>query len=231
MNRIIDEFRRDDERVLDRLVDGELTEADRKQLLMALDDEPGAWRRCALAFLESQAWRGDFTAARSEPAPTASPAESSVVLPAKPSRFFETCLAIAASVMVAFGLGAWIRGEWQTSDTPSQFAGHNASHALPAATVVGHQAPWHRAKVNFNDAGASGVRELEVPIVEAPSVSAEWLNHHASAMPADVEQELKRSGHRITKHRALVPVQADDGRMLLMPVEQVDVEPQPRAAY
>jgi hypothetical protein len=41
----------------DRLVDDELSEEERRQLLGQLDDEPGGWRRCALAFLESQCWR------------------------------------------------------------------------------------------------------------------------------------------------------------------------------
>ena len=47
----------DDSR-FDRLVDGELNDTERHQLLASLDDEPGGWRSCALAFLEAQAWRG-----------------------------------------------------------------------------------------------------------------------------------------------------------------------------
>ena len=47
----------DDDIRFDRLVDGELIAAERRQLLASLDDEPGAWRRCAMAFLEAQAWR------------------------------------------------------------------------------------------------------------------------------------------------------------------------------
>jgi hypothetical protein len=230
MNRIIDEFRKDDERILDRLVDGELTEADRKVLLGALDDEPGAWRRCALAFLEAQSWRNAFSAARSEPQPT-EVTVAKALAPAKPSRFFETCLAIAASVMVAFGIGVWIRGEWQTSTLPMQFASDNANRSLPAATVVNSQSPWHRAKVNFNDAGSSGASQLEVPVVESSNVNPDWLKQHPSALPADVEKALQNSGHRVTKHRTLVPVRSDDGRLLLMPVEQVDVEPEKRPAY
>ena len=41
---------------IDLLVDGELPEEDRARLLRRLDDE-NEWQRCALAFLEAQAWR------------------------------------------------------------------------------------------------------------------------------------------------------------------------------
>jgi hypothetical protein len=43
--------------LLDRVVDGEVGEAERASLLRALDREPDGWKRCALAFLEAQAWR------------------------------------------------------------------------------------------------------------------------------------------------------------------------------
>ena len=46
---------------LDRLVDGELTEADRRELLLQLEHEPEGWRRCALAFLEAQCWEQELT--------------------------------------------------------------------------------------------------------------------------------------------------------------------------
>jgi hypothetical protein len=38
-----------EDRLLDRLVDGELGEVERRELLLRLESEPGGWRRCALA--------------------------------------------------------------------------------------------------------------------------------------------------------------------------------------
>ena len=60
MNHVLEDLRRGDPRVFDRLADGELGPADERALLAALDDEPGAWRRCALALLEAQAWRREL---------------------------------------------------------------------------------------------------------------------------------------------------------------------------
>ncbi len=42
---------------MDLLVDGEVREPQRQALLSRLERLPDGWRRCALAFLESQAWR------------------------------------------------------------------------------------------------------------------------------------------------------------------------------
>ncbi len=50
----------DSESPLDRLVDGELSESDRSELLLQLEHEPEGWRRCALAFLEAQCWKQEF---------------------------------------------------------------------------------------------------------------------------------------------------------------------------
>ena len=49
-----------DNEIFDRLVDGELTADERRALLASLDSRPDGWRRCALAFLEAQAWGSDF---------------------------------------------------------------------------------------------------------------------------------------------------------------------------
>src|SRR5271165_540757 len=48
------------QRQLDRLVDGELSEADRRVLLLKLEHEPEGWRNCALAFLEAQCWQAEL---------------------------------------------------------------------------------------------------------------------------------------------------------------------------
>ncbi len=43
--------------LLDLLVDGELSESERRELLLRLDHIPDGWRQCAIAFLESQCWQ------------------------------------------------------------------------------------------------------------------------------------------------------------------------------
>lgn len=45
---------------LDRLVDGELADAEYRQVVLRLEDHPDGWRRCALSFLEQQALQRDL---------------------------------------------------------------------------------------------------------------------------------------------------------------------------
>ena len=40
-----------DDILFDRLVDGEISAAERRELLESLDSRPGGWRQCALAFM------------------------------------------------------------------------------------------------------------------------------------------------------------------------------------
>jgi len=49
-----------DEVMLDRLVDGELSAEHRRAFLAAIEHTEEGWRRCALAFLEAQSWRSEF---------------------------------------------------------------------------------------------------------------------------------------------------------------------------
>jgi hypothetical protein len=45
---------------LDRLVDGEMDDAEYRQFLQGLEDHPDGWRRCAMSFLEQQALQRDL---------------------------------------------------------------------------------------------------------------------------------------------------------------------------
>src|SRR5262245_54952528 len=92
---------------LERLVDGELSPEEYRALLASLDEEPGLWRQCALAFLEAQALRHELGNVRSgldvrECAPL-----TSDVAPTTSTAWdkLQILLAVAASFLVAFGLG------------------------------------------------------------------------------------------------------------------------------
>ena len=71
-----------DPAILDRLVDGELAEADRREAVAKpLEHQPTGWRQCALAFLEAQSWRDLLgVAAETTETVTETPAEPAEAL-------------------------------------------------------------------------------------------------------------------------------------------------------
>src|SRR5271165_2973202 len=93
----------DGQREVDRLVDGELGEADRRALLVQLEHEPDGWRRCALAFLEAQCWKAEL----GQVIPPAAPARAVPASQAEPieqrqswRQYAATTLAMSASFLI-----------------------------------------------------------------------------------------------------------------------------------
>ena len=121
---------RTDDGLLDRLVDGELDDRRRADLLRRLDAEPDGWRRCAAAFLEAQGWTRALHAER----------ECSVINPSAAGRWrpLRRMSGIAAAVMVAFVTGFVARGGSRpsTGATPYVIEAPPAPPARPAATAA-----------------------------------------------------------------------------------------------
>lgn len=214
-------FDSDKQRLLDLLVDGELSESQRCELLAWCEREPDGWRRCALAFLDAQSWssvlgqmaRGDSAPIESmlsdDPLLSAPAAGAPVVdLPKatlSPS-WLGPALALAASVLVAFALGLWARGG---------LFGDGPAIAPKGA----------RDKVRLVADGPAGTGDnIQMPVAEGQSVSDDWLGGQP-AMPRDIQQALERLGHRVRQQRQLVPIPLEDGRRVMVPVDQIDVQP------
>lgn len=220
-------FNSDKQRLLDLLVDGELSESQRCELLAWCEREPDGWRRCALAFLDAQSWssvlgqmaRGDSAPIESmlsdDPLLSAPAAGAPVVdLPKatlSPS-WLGPALALAASVLVAFALGLWARGG-MFGDGP---------------TIAAKGA---RDKVRLVADGPPGTGDnIQMPVAEGQPVNDDWLGGQP-AMPRDIQQALERLGHRVRQQRQLVPIPLEDGRRVMVPVDQIDVQPVPDRDY
>jgi hypothetical protein len=125
----------DDAIAIDRLIDGELDENERRELLRRLDTTPDGWRRCALAFLEAQefaqaarAWTSDHAAVHTEPTP--------VVI--HPKRKGDRLLRIAAAAMLAsfaFASG-FAAGERQVQPRVVQGEPSNLAPTSPSPETI-----------------------------------------------------------------------------------------------
>lgn len=254
------------QRELDRLVDGELSPQRQQALLRHLDQVEDGWRRCALAFVESQVWRQEFDRlSGDEPAhpPATAPAavSTSSGTPAEDGthaaslapwqRRVFTLMSMAASFVVAFLLGFAVHrndsGDTQVVEHSQSPAEHGrtehdptehglavAEHQSPAvpgitvpnslATIPGPfgQSPsWGHVRLMVNDDGTW--QPVNLPAIDG--VDAEqWLSAQPSAVPEQWRQDLQRQGHTVQTQRQLVPLDLGDGRRLVVPVENVEVQ-------
>jgi hypothetical protein len=93
----------DQSRLIDRLVDGELSDDERGELLSRLDQSAEGWRTLALAFLEAQTWRSALHTER-DPKPQVERRLPAMVQPRRDRTllWLATCVATA---LLAFGVG------------------------------------------------------------------------------------------------------------------------------
>jgi len=236
-----------DQRLLDLLVDGELTEPERRDLLAKLDETPGGWRRCALAFLEAQCWKEGLGLVPRHLAtqPHASPASR------RPRSYWGkgvTVLAIAASFLIALALGGFLRDAWRppgrVGPGPMQFAtveGPQDAAAKPeqlesrqpdnVPTPGETGSPLRYVRLPLAG-GPDGVGDsIRLPATETDSIDEAWLESLPRAIPAEVLEAFRRSGHQVHQQRGLMPFALEDGRQLVVPYDEVDIRYVGNTAY
>lgn len=228
---------------LDLLVDGELSEPERRQLLMRLDQEPDGWRRCALAFLEAQSWRGAlgylFQAAggsqgRDTGETPVAPEESLASPAAKRQRRPRpgTWLAMAASFLAALTLSLIVQDRWQGEPTGSKpaaqgvaqggAAGRESAAPLPREPRSPGDRRWETVTLVSD---GERPQRIDVPVRQRDSFDGGWLRRLPAPMPPEVREALERLGHRVRHHRELLPIDMGDGRRLILPVDEIEVDP------
>lgn len=218
----------------DKLVDGELSPEEYKAVLSALDDEPGGWRRCALAFLEAQAWRSEMSAIRSgHVAATAktTPAQSG------PRPVWMPLLAVAASFFVAFAGGVMVQRQWDpfAGGAPRPQQGSAEIVQRPAIPDPGGEAvaqePRSLGNIRLVMDGGQGEapQEIDVPVYD--QVDPQWLVQDVPALPPEVIRALERRGRKVERHVEYLPLPLDEQRQIVLPVEQYEITPVSRRSY
>jgi hypothetical protein len=235
-----------DSRVIDRLVDGELTASEERSLLGSLEFQPDGWRRCALAFLESRVWKNELAAVtRGQTAPingtpvVLSPLAAvnhSAELTQRPasSSPWVRGMAIAASIGLAFVLGVAVRDHWNgaannhlvaVTDEPDANLGKasrgaGSSNSIDTGALAFDQPTITMAVIDHE---GDVERQLEIPVVETDTFDPRWLQRPPSAIPHELASALRRSGHSVEEQRLYVPVLLDDGRQAIIPLDQAEV--------
>lgn len=240
---IVEEFRDDSARVLDRLVDGELGPQERRQLLACFDDEPGAWRSCALAFLESQSWRWQLTRVASEP--ILAQVTQADRKPVGTTRLgWMPWLAVAASLLVAFALGTQLRRgplvgtseplvtqrdavhpepqqELAANDRGNNNRGNEATAPdLASPTSAQPESSDFPRTLTLKPLDGDEDRTIELPIVDSDALLAD---NDDAALSQSLLQQFERDGFRVKRQQRYWPVELPDGRQVVVPVEEVSI--------
>ncbi len=234
-----DPFSSIDDRLLDRLVDGELPPAERRELLTAFEAQPGGWRRCALAFLEAQAWRhemrqfvvtpasGETTAvsAASEPPVVKQIVTTDSALPRRSQavRWF----AIAASLAIAFGLGQQFTSQSSSTGVSSESTRQMAATEQPAP------ASGDGITLVVND--PQGVpHRIRVPLVEGRRLGAQFAETPTWSESPELTRQLNEQGLGLTARRRYAPMYFEQQNQLvpmIVPVDDAVVTPVSRPVF
>jgi hypothetical protein len=229
-----------DAAMIDRLVDGELEPRLQAELLSRLDEWPGAWRRLALAFVEAQTLgaelrgivadakqspgRLDFDDAGAETVRDDTTHPGTVVPWAK-------LLSLAATMLIAVGMGFGIGQIWRGQnrplvENPSQPASEHVATTTPASAVM------PAAAAGIEDSAPQGLMTVrtadgspvQLPVYEASYGTGRMLNSNESSVPPEVIHALRSRGHEVKQQRRFWPVDLGDGRQIIVPVDQLDVQ-------
>lgn len=209
--------------LLDRLVDGELPGADYQQLLLKLDANPRDWRRVGLAFLEAQALRGELAAAIAPPAPAVVHPPRKIA-PLSASWFVTT----AAAVFLAFAAGWLFHQQPDQSSKNVVAAAHDptdqAANHSPQLTV---RKPVTAASMHLKWDGG----EVEVPIYERDSVNLQDLWATSASKADEFVAAAEERGQQVVREWELIPVELQDGREAVVPVESIKPVPNKLVTY
>jgi hypothetical protein len=231
----------EDQRLLDLLVDGELNDAERRELLLRLERSPDGWRRCAAAFLESQAWRGEARALVSPQASSQIPISASTparpqpasLVPARPFQIWMP-VALAAGLLVATTWVFWNRNPNvpvegrgpKTGGTPVEMAGDPRAPRFVAPRDVSPPDPVPSENLQLVvNGGPGGQRNVEVPLVDAAGMDEALFGQWSHALPPEIVRMLEQNGHQVVRERRLVPLNLGDGRRVVVPMDQVEIRP------
>jgi hypothetical protein len=225
----------DGQRLLDRLVDGEITHDEQRQLILSLEAQPDGWRQCALAFLEAQTWSrefGDLLGARAKSATTI--AAASVPATHRVGRWLKP-LTIAAGLVLTFTLGMAVRGAAPLGEKELAAEVTNQQGELTAskspdesnvpATVDLQTTKYETVKVSVPSGDGDSEQTLELPLIEADQKSLASILSEQKPVLSDLElKTLESTGHQVEQRRAYYPVQLQDGRRAVLPMDLVEVK-------
>jgi hypothetical protein len=224
-----------DDVLFDRLADGELGAGERRALVESLDSRTDGWRRCALAFLEAQSWRSDLRSVAA--APVATPVSDKAIAPNPVSKrrtvwAAAEWFAVAAALMLAFKAGGWQRNSGIPVASNTTGPTNQIASAPPAVgtTAPSNSKPGDAINLWVRDDGGK-LQRVRVPLVDANSLDHQYGTIFQTGVPDDVRNRLKDQGLAVQSKRQYAPMWLDNGRPMVVPVEDTKIVPVSNKVY
>jgi hypothetical protein len=220
---------------IERLVEGRLSGDEYRDLLKSLEEEPGAWRRCALAFLEEQALAREFgEIRRGIDAPISHPTqvEKKRQWDSQPATML---LTLIASVTVALFVGWSLHRAVSKIPQDAGFAGNIKDQpALGIGDGSHGSGPRHESwrpvgsvRLVLGGGDASGADEMQqVPVYEVADGVEDFLEaEDRPALGPEVVELMRQRGYDVVREQQYFPAALDDGRQLIVPVDNYRITP------
>ncbi len=79
-------------------------------------------------------------------------------------------------------------------------------------------------RLTLSGPGPDDDENVELPLVVAASIDPRWLQRHESAVPDEALDAWRKAGHVVTQREEIWRIDLNDGRQVLLPVEQVEID-------
>jgi hypothetical protein len=242
-----------DDDFIDRIVDGALTPAELGAAVDRLDREPDGWKRCALAFLEAQCWREAFRAldepAGASPGIAPRPVAADSGRSGRSHASWRQPVLAAGLAAASFVMGWLVHSARPAASAggatppPTVAVAPGPDHPEPPPGTPGVVDPSRPADVlagpprddgsppNRGEAVVAVARlrvgpdgdSAEVPILAGPGIDEEWLWDRPPPLTEHVEALWRRRGYQVDQRRHLLTATLADGRLVTVPVDEVEL--------
>ncbi len=97
--------------------------------------------------------------------------------------------------------------------------GNRGGRAAPQNIV-----PYQYATLPVPEAAAGDSPLIELPVSPRSEIDKGWLSSVPFAVPESVVQSLQQRGHEVRQERHVIPYMTEDGRPVVFPVDEVQLQ-------
>jgi hypothetical protein len=191
-----------DGQLIDRLVDGELPNPVRRELLLRFETEPDGWRRCALAFLEAQTWRSslDSISTMVLAAPHSLPARDGAEHGSRARLSVARLIGLAAGLAIAFAMG------WESNAWHAELPAGRATARVQSPESIANHPPLPEAPMNSGVKSVQAAKAPEKPTLLDPLIK-KW----------------EQRGYRAEWQKRQISMELRDGRKIDVPIREYEL--------